>query len=158
MMPIDEVEVLPQAPAGHVEPSVPRLPTHSQLRELESLMLEHGEPVEMTLEHHFADGIYGRELFVPAGSLITGKIHRHCTLNVLVQGDITVTTPEGLRRIQAPAVFVSPPGTKKVGFAHTDVRWLNVHPTKLKDLASIEAKFIVPEAPHALQENRPCLG
>lgn len=133
-------------------------PTYEQLRELERQMLEHGEPLGMALEHHFADGVYGRELFVPAGSLITGKIHRHSTLNVLVQGDITVTTPEGLKRIQAPAVFVSPAGTKKVGFAHTDVRWLNVHPTKLKDLAAIEAKFIVPEAPHALKEERPCLG
>lgn len=158
MMLIDQEKGLPEILTSSAEPCVPAMPTHDQLRELERLMLEHGEPVGMTLEHHFADGVYGRELFVPAGSLITGKIHRHSTLNVLVQGDITVTTPDGLKRIQAPAVFVSAPGTKKVGFAHTDVRWLNVHPTKLKDLASIEAKFIVPEAPHALQEERPCLG
>jgi hypothetical protein len=94
-------------------------------------------------------------MFIPAGSVLTGKIHRYSTLNLLIQGEITVTTPEGVKRISAPAVFVSPPMTKKVGFAHTDVRWVNVHPTRLHDVAAIEQKFIVPEAPLELEQAHP---
>lgn len=137
---------------------LPRNPTYAQIRELEAAIVEQMEPVEAPVTHHFADGIYGREMLIPAGTILTGKIHRFSTLNLLLKGDITVTTPEGVRRIQAPAIFVSPPGCKKVGYAHTDVIWVNVHPTKLTDVAAIEQKFIVPEEPALEKENIPCLG
>lgn len=132
--------------AGDLVPvDLPRRPTYEQLKALEHAIADNCEPAELKETHHFADGIYGRELFIPAGTVLTGKIHRHSTLNLLIQGDITVTTPDGMKRIQAPAVFVSEPGTKKAGYAHTDTIWVNVHPTKITDLAAIEAKFIVPE-------------
>ena len=138
---------------------LPRNPSYEQIRQLEVAMLENLEPAEAPVTHHFADGIYGREMFIPAGTMLTGKIHRFSTLNLLLKGDITVTTPDGVRRIQAPAIFVSPPGCKKVGYAHTDTIWVNVHPTKLRDLASIEQKFIAPEEPLAItKETNPCLG
>ncbi len=141
--------------AGDLVPlDLPTSPTYGQLKQLEQAIVDNCEPAELKETHHFADGIYGRELFIPAGTVLTGKIHRHSTLNLLIQGDITVTTPEGMKRIQAPAVFVSPPGTKKAGYAHTDTIWVNVHPTKITDLEAIEAKFIVPEELPALTKEK----
>lgn len=119
-------------------------PTREALRALEG-EIRKLPAVDCPVTHHFADGIYGREMHIPAGTVLTGKVHRFSTLNLLIQGEITVTTPDGMKRISAPAVFVSEPGTKKAGYAHTDVTWVNVHPTKLRDLASIEEKFIEPE-------------
>lgn len=146
-----EEAILATGEAGDLVPvDLPRRPTYEQLKALEHAIADNCEPAELKETHHFADGIYGRELFIPAGTVLTGKIHRHSTLNLLIQGDITVTTPEGMKRIQAPAVFVSEPGTKKAGYAHTDTIWVNVHPTKITDLAAIEAKFIVPEELPAL--------
>lgn len=137
--------------AGDLVPvDLPHHPSYADLKALEHAIADNCEPAALEETHHFADGIYGRELFIPAGTVLTGKIHRHSTLNLLIQGDITVTTPEGMRRIQAPAVFVSEPGTKKAGYAHTDTIWVNVHPTKITDLEAIEAKFIVPEELPAL--------
>lgn len=145
--------------AGGLVPfDLPVNPTYEQIRQLEAAMLSQLPPAEAPVTHHFADGIYGREMFIPAGTMLTGKVHRFATLNLLLQGDITVTTPEGVKRIQAPAIFVSAPGCKKVGFAHTDTIWVNVHPTKLKDVAAIESKFIEPEAPALFHEEQPCLG
>ncbi len=95
---------------------------------------------------------------IPAGTVLTGKVHRFATLNVLVKGEITVTTPTGMQRLVAPAIFTSPPGCKKAGFAHTDVVWLNVHPTKLRDIEAIEEKFIEPESPALTVGDIPCLG
>lgn len=139
---------------------LPHNPTYEQLRQLEVAMLATLPPGEAPVTHHFADGIYGREMHIPAGTMLTGKIHRQSTINILLQGDMTVTTPEGVRRIQAPAIFVSPAGCKKAGYAHADSIWVNVHPTKLTDLAAIEQKFIVPEAPLPAieKESVPCLG
>ncbi|MGX9958523.1 hypothetical protein ACW0US_07055 [Xanthomonas euvesicatoria] len=131
-----------------------RQPTMDELHTLEDAIRQLPEQ-ECPVEHHFADGVYGRAMHIPAGTVLTGKVHRFSTLNVLVQGEITVTTPHGMQHLKAPAIFTSEPGCKKAGFAHTDVVWLNVHPTKLRDIASIEAKFILPEAPALIEGEAP---
>jgi hypothetical protein len=134
--------------------ALPKNPTHAQIKALER-QIATLPPVEAPITHHFAHGVYGREMFLPAGSVISGKMHRYSTLNVLVAGTIHVTTPDGVRELTAPAIFTSPPMTKKVGFAVTDVRWLNVHPTRLTDVAAIEQKFIVAEPPLSLEGAHP---
>jgi hypothetical protein len=133
--------------AGGLVPfDLPVNPSYEQIRALEHEIAKL-PPVDTPLTHHFADGVYGREMFIPAGTVITGKIHRMATLNILLSGTLQITTDEGVQMISAPAVFVTEPDTKKVCYAHTDARFMNVHPTKLRDLSAIEAKFIVPEIP-----------
>jgi len=140
---MNDIEQKPGAlPGALALPS--KHPTREQLRALEDELRKH-PPADIPVTHYFADGIYGREVFIPAGTVLTGKVHRFSTLNFLMKGEIEVTTPEGMRRLRAPAIFASPAGCKKAGYAHTDVIWVNVHPTKLKDVASIESKFIEPE-------------
>jgi hypothetical protein len=95
-------------------------------------------------EHHFAPGIYLRSLFLPAGAVLTGKIHRHETMNILVYGTLKVTTDQGVKTIEGPYIYNSEPGTKKAGYAVTDCLFYNIHPTSSTDLEEIEAEFIVP--------------
>ncbi len=133
-----------------VDLALPAHPTLDQIRRLEGEIRKLPER-ECPITHHWADGVYGREMFIPAGTVLTGKMHRFATLNVLLEGEITVSTPHGMQRLTAPAIFTGTPGDKKVGYAHTDTRWLNVHPTKLKDVAAIESKFIEPEPPVLLE-------
>jgi hypothetical protein len=124
---------------------LPAKPTPTQIQAL-AAELRKLPQVDAPITHHFADGVYGREMFLPAGATIVGKMHRFATLNILAQGEISVTNADGaVRVLKAPAVFVSPPMCQKVGHAITDVVWINVHATRITDLASIEAKFIVPE-------------
>lgn len=125
-------------------------PTYAQLKQAEQAIAQL-PPVDCPVTHHFAEGVYGREMFIPAGTVISGKIHRFSTLNILAQGEIEVTTPEGVRRLCAPSVFVSPAGGKKIGFAVTDVVWINVHASRITDLAALEEKFIIPEQPLVIE-------
>lgn len=129
-----------------VTPRAP-MPTREQLHALEDAIRASGGEVDVDTmtHHHFAHGIYGREMRIPAGVVVVGKIHRHSTLNVLAQGAMSVTTPEGQKIVRAPAIFTSEPGTKKVALALTDCVFLNVHPSFETDLAKLEAEFIVPE-------------
>lgn len=90
------------------------------------------------LTHHFAPGAYGREIFIPQGSIVIGKIHKHAHLNILSQGSVSVLTEDGPQEFSAPRTWVSTPGTKRVVFAHTDVRWTTVHVTDETDLEKIE--------------------
>lgn len=96
------------------------------------------------LKHTFGDGTYVREMFIPKGTPLSGKIHKHACTNILVSGDITVFTEEGEKRIQGPCTFVSPPGVKRIGFAHEDTIWINVHsnPDNETDLSKIEQRVI----------------
>lgn len=100
------------------------------------------EQIDLPLKHHFSKDLYGRELFIPAGSLIVGKIHKHQSLNILASGDISVVTEDGIKRVQAPYTTVSKPGTKRIGYAHTDSVWITVHATQETDLEKIEEEVI----------------
>lgn len=128
---IDPPQVRPQANLGALEDAIRELPIQI-------------DPEELTT-HHFAPGLYLRELFIPAGTVLTGKIHRFETMNILLKGSIRVTTDNGMKTLDAPQIFNSKPGTKKAGFAITDTTWLNVHPTEETDLKEIEREFIIPE-------------
>lgn len=99
---------------------------------------------ELVPKHHFAPGAYARELFVPAHRLVVGKIHKHAHINVLSQGKCTVFTEDGLVDLEAPATFVSSPGTKRAVLTHTDIVWTTVHVSNETDLAKLEAELIVP--------------
>ena len=126
---------------------------------LEAVMLESGKTIDLETRHHFAKGTYTRELLIPAGVVLTGKIHRHSCINILAKGTIVVTDGGVEREISAPYTFVSPPGAKKAGFALTDVVWINVHPwTGAADLNLIEQQVIVPSHEAINHEDIPCLG
>lgn len=108
---------------------------------LEAEMLKR-EQLELPVKHHFSQGVYARELFIPKGTLLTGKIHKYTQLNIMSQGDMSVLTEQGVVRVQAPFTIVSPPGTKRIAFAHEDTVWTTIHGTDETDLEKIEQHYI----------------
>jgi len=128
------------------------LDRRESIEALQAIMLASGRAIELETRHHFATGTYTRELHIPAGVVLTGKIHKHDCINILAQGTIVVTDGGIEREISAPYTFVSPAGAKKAGFALTDVVWINVHPWDGEpDLDLIEQQVIT-------HEELPCLG
>lgn len=93
---------------------------------------------ELPLKHHICNGVYARELFIPAGTVLTGRIHKTKHISIVQQGDISVMTEEGMKRMQAPTVIQSDVGMKRAGYAHTDTIWITIHPTNLTDIEEIE--------------------
>lgn len=100
--------------------------------------------IDPPLKHHFAEGSYAREMLIPAGSVIIGKIHRHSHVNVISKGRIYVATEFGSEILEAPLTFVSKPGTKRAVYALTDVVWTTIHVTDETDLTKIEDVVIAP--------------
>ena len=95
------------------------------------------------VKHHFAPGVYSREMLIPKGKIIVSKIHRHEHHSFLMKGEITVVSEYGgIQRLKAPMVILSKPGAKRIGFAHEDTIWVTVHPTKETDLKKIEEEVI----------------
>ena len=99
--------------------------------------------VEFPLQHTFAPGVYARTIFIPAGSVLVGKIHKHRHLNILSMGHVSVLTEGGgLEDLHGPITMVSEPGTKRAVQAHSDVVWTTIHLTNETDLAKIEDEVI----------------
>lgn len=99
--------------------------------------------IDGEVAHHHSHGVYGRELRVPAGSVVVGHIHKFTNMNVLLEGEMTVVTEAGPQRVGPGFLVVSPPGTKRAAYAHTDCRWLTIHGTHETDVEKIEQQFIV---------------
>jgi len=121
-------------------------------------MIENGD-AESTLEdckvtHYFTpiDEQYGcctyaREMFIPKGTLIIGKIHRHQHLNFISKGRVKVVTEFGTKYLEAPCTFVSEVGLKRAVYAEEDTIWTTVHLTKHsseEELGEIEKEVISP--------------
>ena len=103
------------------------------------------EGADLPIRHSFAPGIYAREMFIPEGTLLIGKIHKHRHHNFLMQGSIIVLTEEGgVKLLQAPLMIVSEPGTQRIGYAVTDTIWTTVHENKdnTEDLGIIEKRTV----------------
>ena len=80
------------------------------------------------LVHSFTDNMYVREIFIPAGTMLTGKIHRHEHPNFLMQGKVSIITEDGGAEImEAPQSMLSPAGCKRALFTHTPTWWITVH-------------------------------
>lgn len=94
--------------------------------------------------HRFAPGLYARELSLPAGSLVVGKIHRHAHLIQLLHGTATIATEHGLETITAPAMWTSKVGAKRVVYSHTDTVFVTFHPSDETDLVKLEESIIAP--------------
>ena len=135
---------------------LPKVPTRAQIVKLEN-ELRKLQTFDIEPVHHFAKGIYARELTIPAGTIITGKVHRTEHLNIVSKGCITVWTEEGMKTVSAPFTMVSNPGTKRVGYAHEDTVWTTVHGTEKRDLEELERELIEPETYAIESDNLPAL-
>lgn len=106
------------------------------------------EQVECPLQHTFAPGMYARQISLPAGTFIVGKIHRHAHLNIVTKGRVTVVTEFGRREIHvtgAPITFESQAGAKRALYVHEETVWITIHAVQSTDLAEIERDIIAPD-------------
>jgi hypothetical protein len=105
-------------------------------------VMQETNPVDCPLTHHFAPGLYAREILLPKDSLVVGKIHKHSHVNNISKGSVIVYTEFGMEEYHAPCQFVSKAGTKRAVLALEDTVWTTYHPTSEIDLAIIEEEVI----------------
>ena len=100
---------------------------------------------DLPLKHHFAPGVYVREISMPADTVVIGHIHRTEHLNILVQGSCMIVHADGNREIlKAPMTFVSKAGVQKVLLILEDMIWQTVHVTDETDVEKLEEMLTEP--------------
>lgn len=121
-------------------------PTREQIIQLQESMIpiqcDQPEPT-----HFFAPGMYLRELTVPSGMLLVGKIHKHAHFLVVTKGRAEVISEFGRTIVEPGHISVSQPGTKRVVLALEDTQFITIHLNldDTQDLSIIEADHIESE-------------
>lgn len=99
--------------------------------------------VDCPLNHHFSDHVYVREIHMPAGSIVIGKIHKTKHLNIIIKGCVTLHNEDGSKEmLRGPLTFESLPGVQKVLYIHEDTIWSTIHMTENRDMESLENEII----------------
>ena len=102
---------------------------------LNAMQAEGVPGLDLPVKHTFTDGVYVREIAIPADSLIIGKIHLHSHLNYITKGKVTVLTRDGLQDLEGPCTIYSSAGTKRALYTHTDTIWTTVHANPTNETA-----------------------
>ena len=96
-------------------------------------------------KHHFCEGVYAREFFLPKEAACVGRVHKKGCFNVLLRGHLRVAMGEGeTQDMKAPQFFVSGPGESKALYAYEDSVFITFHateetdPDKMMDLFTVE--------------------
>jgi hypothetical protein len=110
------------------------LATNDKIEEVEKAMLELPQ-LECPLQHHFCNGVYLRVITMPKGAKIIGHEHKTEHFNVILSGKAKVICGDDVSIIEAPHLFVSKPGVRKILEIIEDMSWMTVHPTDKKEFS-----------------------
>ena len=127
---------------------LPQEEIREEIFKMQSALLGSSEQTDLSyfpVRHVFAPGTYAREMTIPEGEVIIGKIHRHAHVNVISAGRVQVLSEFGMEYREAPCTFVSQPGIKRVVYALETTVWTTIHITDETDLDKIEAEVIAPD-------------
>jgi len=90
-------------------------------------------------EYFLSDGVYIRELFIPAETAVVTQLWKRDRFWIIAHGDVTLRSELGLQRIQGPHRQFAPYGSKVVLWTHEDTLWFaisgtdNPHSEGIKD-------------------------
>lgn len=86
--------------------------------------------VNCPLKHVFSPGMYIRQIFMPAGTVIVSKIHNTTHPYIVSMGIVDVYNSEKdeVVHIEAPYLGITKPGTRRVLNVITDCIWTTFHP------------------------------
>lgn len=99
---------------------------------MEEFMLSQPQ-VDVPVISNNINGMYTRQIVIPRDTLLTGRVHLFDYVDIMLSGDITVATPEGVKRYTGYNVFHGKAGRKRAGYAHEDTHWITVHNSDVAD-------------------------
>lgn len=94
------------------------------------------------ITHHFSDGLYAKEAFVPVGTAILKHTHDFSHLSILAKGKVAVMTGEKIDIVEAPACIEIKANVTHGIKAITDCVWFCIHATNEKDPDKVDEILI----------------
>jgi hypothetical protein len=128
---------------------------HLPIYQLEAELLKLPQ-VDMPVDHAFCAGLYARTMHIPAGTVLTGAVHREESFFLVRKGDLIVSTDNDPKRLGPGDMSISKIGTKRAGIALTDVEVTTFHanPTNEQDPQALWDMFTIPAPAIELEVNQ----
>jgi hypothetical protein len=107
-------------------------PMRQRVERLEAAMLAIPQ-TDCPVRHHFAPGVYAREITIPKDTVLIGVVHKRDNLVVLSAGRLRLVTESGTQEICAPHTLLCKAGAKNAAVALEDSVWTNFFATDETD-------------------------
>lgn len=111
------------------------------------------QQVELPLFNDFCKGIYARTILIPAGTALTGAVHKDECFFLVRNGCIIITTDDKPIKAESGFMSKSKAGTKRAGIALVDtlVTTFHANPEELRDEDKLWDHFTVPAPDNILE-------
>jgi len=101
-------------------------------------------PSDFPLVHKFPPGLYVREITMPAGAIITSRIHKYESPFIISKGRVMVVSEnEGTVIYDAPHSGITKPETRRLLVVLEDSVWTTFHanPENITDVDTVTDMF-----------------
>lgn len=109
--------------------------------------------VKVPVAQYQVNGIYAREVYLPAGTLAASAKHKTEHMFVLSAGKVSVYSDNEQAVVyEAPFTGITKPGTERAVYAHEDSVWITFHATDESDVELICNALIEPASHPRLEQ------
>lgn len=98
--------------------------------------------IDLGVIHHFSDGLYAKEMMLPAGHFAVTHAHAYDHMSILAFGHARVEIDEMVTDYKAPACINIAAGLHHKVVALTDIVWFCIHATQETDVTEIDDVLI----------------
>ena len=119
----------------------PDIDLRPQIEAYEQVALRYPQTKHESL-HYQIKGVYARVVFIPAGQMVSGKIHKHESIGILASGTMRVTTGSKATVITAPFIAIEKPGIKRLAYTETDCTFITVHRSDKTEIKELEDELV----------------
>ena len=112
--------------------------------------------VELPVFHDFCHGVYARSLLIPAGTVLTGAVHKDECFFLVRYGSILITTDNGTVRADTGFMAITKADSKRAGLALVDtlVTTFHANPEELRDDKDLWDHITVPAPENIIEALR----
>ena len=107
-------------------------------RELGSERGEMDDINDKGLVQYLIGNAYIRQLFIPKHVTMVSKLWNRDRLWIISEGDVTITTEIGTKRVQGTHVEIPPFGSKVVLYTHEDTLWFAITSVESSNVEHVE--------------------
>lgn len=98
--------------------------------------------IDLGVVHHFSDGLYAKQMVIPAGHFAVTHAHAYDHLSILASGQATVEVDGVVTMHTAPACINIAAGKHHEVIALTDIVWFCIHATDETDPDKVDEVLI----------------
>lgn len=108
----------------------------AKVERLEATMCQ-SPPADCPVHHHFAPGVYARQVNLEKGTTLTGAVHKFDNLVIVSKGVLEIATLDGSKTVRAGDHLICKAGTKNAAIAIEDATWTNIFATDETDVEKL---------------------